>query len=310
MGIIPTLNTFVAGTPIVASAMNSNFEAIVTVVNGGLDDSNILQISAEKVTSGVFDPDRIPRLSEDKLPRAAQGFLKAKGATADPAYELVQWGDVQGKPTAATRWPMWTEVTGKPSTFPPSAHTHGAGDITSGTFAPARIQSLFSSGGTPGTNRVLVHADKLSGRVSTDNMPTSSTANRFLKVGTANSSPAYSMVTWDDVQGKPSAFPPASHSHSWSSITSKPSTFPPSSHSHSWDSITGKPSTFPPSAHSADLLTSGTVPAARLPATISGSKTYTGPATFQHNATFSANTSFNGPVIFGTNGRLILPSSW
>ncbi|GAB3213316.1 hypothetical protein GCM10027294_43730 [Marinactinospora endophytica] len=33
----------------------------------------------------------------------------------------------------------WADVTGKPATFPPTAHTHAAGDITSGTIAFARL---------------------------------------------------------------------------------------------------------------------------------------------------------------------------
>ena len=40
--------------------------------------------------------------------------------------------------------PAWGDVTGKPGTFPPNAHTHGAGDIDSGVFDVAR-------GGTGGT---------------------------------------------------------------------------------------------------------------------------------------------------------------
>ena len=39
-------------------------------------------------------------------------------------------------------------------------------------------------------------------------------------------------LKWNNISGKPSTFPPASHSHSWSSITGKPSTFAPSSHTH------------------------------------------------------------------------------
>lgn len=34
---------------------------------------------------------------------------------------------------------LWADITDKPSTFAPSAHTHSAGDITSGTFTIARI---------------------------------------------------------------------------------------------------------------------------------------------------------------------------
>mgnify|MGYP000848133622 CR=1 FL=1 len=41
---------------------------------------------------------------------------------------------------------LWADITDKPSTFTPSAHTHSAGDITSGTFAIARIPTGTTSG--------------------------------------------------------------------------------------------------------------------------------------------------------------------
>jgi hypothetical protein len=46
--------------------------------------------------------------------------------------------------------PSWGEVTGKPTTFTPSAHTHSASDITSGTLTIARIPT-----GTTGTTVAL-----------------------------------------------------------------------------------------------------------------------------------------------------------
>lgn len=46
--------------------------------------------------------------------------------------------------------PTWASVTGKPATFPPATHTHAAGDITSGTFAIARIPNGTPTGGTTG----------------------------------------------------------------------------------------------------------------------------------------------------------------
>ena len=39
---------------------------------------------------------------------------------------------------AASHSHGWDAITGKPSAFPPSAHKHGAGDITSGTLGVAR----------------------------------------------------------------------------------------------------------------------------------------------------------------------------
>lgn len=51
----------------------------------------------------------------------------------------VDWPDITSKPDTATRWPTWTEVTGKPATFAPSAHTHDAGDVFTGQFVNGRI---------------------------------------------------------------------------------------------------------------------------------------------------------------------------
>lgn len=57
--------------------------------------------------------------------------------------------DVGAKPSSYV--PTWSEVTGKPTTFPPSAHTHNASDINAGTLDVARIPSLPASQVTSGT---------------------------------------------------------------------------------------------------------------------------------------------------------------
>lgn len=51
------------------------------------------------------------------------------------------WGDISGVPATASRWPTFAEVTDKPATYPPSGHGHAASEITSGTFADARISA-------------------------------------------------------------------------------------------------------------------------------------------------------------------------
>lgn len=53
-------------------------------------------------------------------------------------YATETWVTSQGYLTSVS----WSDVSEKPTSFPPSAHTHSASDINSGTFAVARIPNL------------------------------------------------------------------------------------------------------------------------------------------------------------------------
>jgi len=68
--------------------------------------------------------------------------LTGKPATFTPSAHTHPWGELTGVPATATRWPSWLEVTGKPATMPPDAHTHAAADIVSGTLDLARLPQL------------------------------------------------------------------------------------------------------------------------------------------------------------------------
>jgi len=70
-------------------------------------------------------------------------LLDGKHATEFAAASHTHpWAQVTGQPATATRWPSFTEVTGKPATYEPSAHNHDAGNITSGVLNKARIPVL------------------------------------------------------------------------------------------------------------------------------------------------------------------------
>ncbi|MNE22397.1 hypothetical protein D3C80_1156060 [compost metagenome] len=57
------------------------------------------------------------------------------------------WGQISGIPAYATRWPSWAEVTGKPATMPPSAHTHtaaqGNADIVNSGYGQVGTYALL-----------------------------------------------------------------------------------------------------------------------------------------------------------------------
>ena len=65
-----------------------------------------------------------------------------------PLAISVSWDSVTDIPAFGTRWPTWSEVTGKPSVFTPDTHTHAASDVISGTLAAARLGSGTASSTT------------------------------------------------------------------------------------------------------------------------------------------------------------------
>lgn len=67
--------------------------------------------------------------------------------------DTINWSWLSGVPVYATRWPAWGEVTGKPTTFAPAAHTHTWADIT-GTV-PTWNQNTTGSAASLTTARTL-----------------------------------------------------------------------------------------------------------------------------------------------------------
>ena len=82
----------------------------------------------------------------------------------------------------------WAGITSKPSTFPPSAHQHVVGDVTG-------LQAALDSKQAAGTYATLVDG----------------------KVPEAQLPPI--VTTWEGLTGKPSTFPPSTHSHAIADVT-------------------------------------------------------------------------------------------
>lgn len=83
----------------------------------------------------------------------------------------------------------WGNLSGVPSSFTPSAHTHPASDITSGTMATARLGSGTAN------NTVFLRGDS-----------------------------TWAQVAYSNLSGVPSTFAPSAHTHPWTDITSRPTT--------------------------------------------------------------------------------------
>ena len=129
---------------------------------GGPTSASLIELDASRITSGRFALARmpaaavnkfirsqgvgsdpiyddlaladIPRLDLTKIPRGTTGLvIKAKGAGADAVYEAVDWAELSGKPT----------------TFAPSAHQldsstfHTVSGLTAGHFLKALTVTTF-----------------------------------------------------------------------------------------------------------------------------------------------------------------------
>lgn len=141
----------------------------------------------------------------------------------------------------------WTDVSGKPSTFPPDSHTHGAADLTQSGATTGQIlkwngttwtPANDDTGGSPSWGSITgtlsnqtdlqnaldgkaasshVHAagDVTSGVLATARLGSgSASASTFLR-----GDQTWNAVEWTDVGGKPSTFPPSSHVHPLTELT-------------------------------------------------------------------------------------------
>lgn len=108
------------------------------------------------------DTSSIPR-TVAKPPGTQDGIMGYNGTTVLPVHWTIgtglqinsgalvalpqDWATITGKPTFATvaTSGSYNDLSNKPASFPPSAHTHASADIVSGTLAVARIPALAIS---------------------------------------------------------------------------------------------------------------------------------------------------------------------
>ena len=221
-----------------------------TKLNGKANSSHthgngdITSLDASKITSGTISIDRLPQGALERLTIVADDTARfkltsstiQKGDTVkvtstgkmyyvvdetklstEAGYEVYAAGTAASVP--------WSGVTGKPSTYPPSSHTHSKSQITD---FPS---SLPANGGNSATvNGHTVNSDVPSGAKFTDTWrpigTTADTACAGNDSRLSNARPASDVYAWAKASSKPS--------YSWSEITSKPSTFTPASHTHNY----------------------------------------------------------------------------
>jgi hypothetical protein len=174
-------------------------------------------------------------------PQGPIGYVEG-GVPANP-----EWSSILNKPTSfppSTHTHAWETITNKPVAFTPVSHTHVVDEVIGLNEAiDTRLETLEITWdeviGKPISFTPSVHT-----HVKTDITGLQSELDSKLNV---------SDLTWNNVSGKPTSFVPSAHTHDWTQVTSKPTEFPPSSHTHAWADIAGKPSSFNPAVHTHNI---------------------------------------------------------
>ena len=155
----------------------------------------------------------------------------------------------------------WASITGKPTSYPPSGHTHDDRYYTESEI-DEKLSGLPTSGhthawgditGKPSTFTPSAHKHV---KADITDFPTSMPASDVKAWAKAANKPSYS---WGEIANKPSTFTPAGHKHVKADITDFPTLgtaaaknvgdFAAASHSHAWGDVMGKPSVYPPEGH-------------------------------------------------------------
>lgn len=138
-----------------------------------------------------------------------------KPSTFPPSAHTHPWSDLSsfvGSSLAQLATRNYSDLQGIPATFAPSAHVHAAGDITSGTFADARIAA----------SNVTQHQAALA-------------------------------IAWGQLTGVPSTFTPAAHTHPWSDIDDFTGSDLADLETRDYSDLQNIPATFAPAAHTHPL---------------------------------------------------------
>ena len=164
--------------------------------------------------------------------------LTGKPTEFPPEAHTQGWDTITGKPAdfpPSAHGHAWDDVTGKPTEFPPEAHTHGQDEVDGLELRLEAIEDSITSGGG------FVDAPndgKLYGRQS------EAWAEVVIPDGGASS--------WNDLTDKPAEFPPSDHTHEIDDVNGLQDALNAAGGAPAWDDVTGKPTEFPPAAHNHD----------------------------------------------------------
>lgn len=164
-----------------------------------LNDSGLTELIGYIKKYVKDDQDVKPYASLSVFPKTGEQNIIYIDTTTNSSY----YWDNNTKTYKALDVQTWANLTGKPTTFPPSSHTHDDRYYTE----------------TEINTKLAAKADSSHKHVKADitDFPTSMPASDVPAWAKASSKPSYS---WSEINNKPSTFTPSSHTHGSGDITS------------------------------------------------------------------------------------------
>ena len=101
--------------------------------------------------------------------------ISGKPSSFTPSSHTHAWSQITSIPSYATRWPTWAEVTGKPSSFTPASHNHNMNDITDAA-------NIALNAGTVVRKVILTRSKNSQGYISRAAIGLTNPANSFSPV--------------------------------------------------------------------------------------------------------------------------------
>lgn len=143
--------------------------------------------------------------------------------------------------------PDWDDITGKPTTFTPSTHTHDASAIVSGVLDVARIPVLPSQVQVISSGDLTALTVEQQAQIGKGTVVTTTDGSRWVYTGTGSKTDSANYIQLADITPE------------WSAVQNKPSSFTPSAHTHTTSEITGLDNALAGKADAAATAATGTV---------------------------------------------------
>ncbi|MDJ0087707.1 hypothetical protein [Pantoea allii] len=274
----------------VAEMSNASPATSISAVSG------LQQALDSKMDDGVITVSDIEGLSAAMQNLADWGSIKGKPETFPPSSHKHDIADVNGLRTeldgkvndgevsvdSVTGLPekleslantQWSEVSGKPNSFPPSAHKHAVADVEglSESLTSLSKPAWDSVSGKPSSFNPSSHKHGI-----TDVTGLQAALDAKRNGGT---------IATSDVTGLEEQLKRIGASPAWGDVTGKPESYPPSSHTHAVADVTGLASAL--SAIPKTEIVTGKVVTAGVKVAVKFAKTYTNPPVVQPSSTWA-----------------------